>query len=275
MRLGQQQHELVQQEVRRAHRQGEQHAERGRSGTALYRQAESLLTGPNGDMPIMPIYWYTFSIPGRSRPCTATTKPNGPDRPHEGRHGLAPSHRHPNGQGAPAPARIAASPRIKLKLACSKFVVRRIVWTIPCSSWSSFMTFWMMRRSRAARSRSPNGRPAVDPANLDRKFDLDKPWWQQYMLLRRGHGHARPRAVARAAQPGRERHHQGALPGLAQARPVAMGFAIVVGIPLGIVRRPAANTLLDYTAHGLREPRLRDHRASSSRRCSSTSSRCG
>lgn len=27
---------------------------------ALYRQAEGILTGPNGDLPIMPIYWYTF-----------------------------------------------------------------------------------------------------------------------------------------------------------------------------------------------------------------------
>jgi ABC-type oligopeptide transport system substrate-binding subunit len=26
----------------------------------LYKQAESLLTGPNGEMPIAPIYWYTF-----------------------------------------------------------------------------------------------------------------------------------------------------------------------------------------------------------------------
>jgi oligopeptide transport system substrate-binding protein len=27
----------------------------------LYQKAESILTGPNGDLPIMPIYWYTFS----------------------------------------------------------------------------------------------------------------------------------------------------------------------------------------------------------------------
>ncbi len=29
--------------------------------TALYSQAENILTGPNGDLPIMPIYWYTFT----------------------------------------------------------------------------------------------------------------------------------------------------------------------------------------------------------------------
>ncbi len=27
----------------------------------LYQQAESLLSGPNGDMPLMPIYWYTYT----------------------------------------------------------------------------------------------------------------------------------------------------------------------------------------------------------------------
>jgi oligopeptide transport system substrate-binding protein len=28
---------------------------------ALYQQAETILSGPNGDLPIMPIYWYTFA----------------------------------------------------------------------------------------------------------------------------------------------------------------------------------------------------------------------
>jgi len=27
----------------------------------LYQKAEALLSGPNGDMPIAPIYWYTFA----------------------------------------------------------------------------------------------------------------------------------------------------------------------------------------------------------------------
>ena len=29
--------------------------------TALYQQAETILTGANGDLPIMPIYWYTLT----------------------------------------------------------------------------------------------------------------------------------------------------------------------------------------------------------------------
>ena len=27
----------------------------------IYQQAENLISGPNGDMPLMPIYWYTYS----------------------------------------------------------------------------------------------------------------------------------------------------------------------------------------------------------------------
>ena len=27
----------------------------------LYRQAEAMLTGPEGEMPISPIYWYTYT----------------------------------------------------------------------------------------------------------------------------------------------------------------------------------------------------------------------
>ena len=27
----------------------------------LYQQAETHISGPNGDMPLMPIYWYTYS----------------------------------------------------------------------------------------------------------------------------------------------------------------------------------------------------------------------
>jgi oligopeptide transport system substrate-binding protein len=29
--------------------------------TKVYQQAEDILTGPSGALPVMPIYWYTFS----------------------------------------------------------------------------------------------------------------------------------------------------------------------------------------------------------------------
>jgi oligopeptide transport system substrate-binding protein len=43
----------------------------------LYQQAETILTGPNGDLPIMPIYWYTFTDLYRSNVKGFFTAPTG------------------------------------------------------------------------------------------------------------------------------------------------------------------------------------------------------
>ena len=44
---------------------------------ALYQQAENILTGPNGDLPIMPIYWYTFTHLTKSNVHGFFTAPQG------------------------------------------------------------------------------------------------------------------------------------------------------------------------------------------------------
>jgi oligopeptide transport system substrate-binding protein len=44
---------------------------------ALYQQAETILTGPNGDLPIMPIYWYTFAHLIRQNVHNFFTNPTG------------------------------------------------------------------------------------------------------------------------------------------------------------------------------------------------------
>ena len=87
-----------------------------------------------------------------------------------------------------------------------KFVVRRVLWTIPIILLVIFMTFLMMRAIKGSPFRKTER--AVPPAvlaNLNRKFGLDKPWYQQYFALRRGRREVRSRPVARAAEPGRER----------------------------------------------------------------------
>ena len=60
MRLGQQLHELVQQEVRLLADQATASSSQS-TRYDLYKQAENILTGKTGDMPIAPIYWYTFA----------------------------------------------------------------------------------------------------------------------------------------------------------------------------------------------------------------------
>ena len=44
-----------------------------------------MLTGPNGDMPIAPIYWYTFTYQVADNVTGWNDEPDGHDRPDQGR----------------------------------------------------------------------------------------------------------------------------------------------------------------------------------------------
>src|SRR5438132_7959809 len=62
-----------------------------------------------------------------------------------------------------------------------KFVVRRVLWTIPIILLVIFMTFWMMRAIKGSPFRkSERAVPPAVLANLNRKFGLNKPWYVQY-----------------------------------------------------------------------------------------------
>src|SRR3954468_17822803 len=62
-----------------------------------------------------------------------------------------------------------------------KFVVRRLLWTIPIILLVIFMTFLMMKAIKGSPfRRSERAVPPAVMANLNRKFGLDKPWYQQY-----------------------------------------------------------------------------------------------
>src|SRR3954465_12032086 len=62
-----------------------------------------------------------------------------------------------------------------------KFVVRRVLWTIPIILLVIFMTFMMMRAIKGSPFRkTERAVPPAALANLNRKFGLDKPWYVQY-----------------------------------------------------------------------------------------------
>ncbi|HVS85335.1 MAG TPA: hypothetical protein VHD91_06870, partial [Gaiellaceae bacterium] len=62
-----------------------------------------------------------------------------------------------------------------------RFVVRRVLWTIPIVLLVIFMTFWMMRAIQGSPFRhTERAVPPAVMANLNRKFGLDKPWYVQY-----------------------------------------------------------------------------------------------
>ena len=62
-----------------------------------------------------------------------------------------------------------------------KFVIRRIFWTIPVLLVVIFLTFVMMRQIPGNPFRQTDRAvPEAVQRNLDRKFNLDEPWYMQY-----------------------------------------------------------------------------------------------
>ena len=84
--------------------------------------------------------------------------------------------------------------------------------------------------------------PEAVQRNLERKFNLDEPWYLQYVYYVKGVFDVRPRPVARCARPRRQRHRQDALPDLVELGVYAFLFAFCVGIPLGVIAALRHNT---------------------------------
>ena len=132
------------------------------------------------------------------------------------------------------------------------FIIRRIVWTIPVLLLVILMTFLMMKLIKGNPFQVTD-RPVPESIqrNLDRKFHLDKPWWQQYLYYVRDTARLDlgPSLVQRNQDVNdviKEHFPTSIKLGL-----LAMGFAIVIGIPLGVFAALKHNSVLDYTAMGI------------------------
>src|SRR3954454_14937809 len=98
------------------------------------------------------------------------------------------------------------------------------------------MTFLMMRQIKGNPFRNTERAvPASIQRNLDRKFHLDKPWYVQYVyyVKRVGTADLGPSLVQR--DPDGQDLIQAHFPVSLKLGAFAMFFAIVVGIPLGIL----------------------------------------
>jgi oligopeptide transport system permease protein len=128
-----------------------------------------------------------------------------------------------------------------------KFVVRRVLWTIPIILLVIFMTFWMMREIKGSPfRRSERAVPAAVLSNLNRKFGLDKPWYVQYAKYVRNVAtfDLGPSLVLRNQDVNDiVKQH---FPVSAELGGFAMLLAIVVGVPLGILSALRANRVTDY-----------------------------
>jgi oligopeptide transport system permease protein len=127
--------------------------------------------------------------------------------------------------------------------------VRRVLWTIPVILLVILMTFLLMRQIEGNPFRtSERAIPASIQANLEAKFGLDDPWWKQYVRYVKGVAtfDLGPSLVLRNRDVNDiVREH---FPPSLELGALAMLFALVFGIPLGLLAALRANKWPDYTA---------------------------
>jgi len=130
-----------------------------------------------------------------------------------------------------------------------KFIIRRIFWTIPVLLVVIFLTFIMMRQIEGNPFRQTERNvPESIQKNLERKFHLNEPWYTQYAYYVKGvfTFDLGPSLVIR----GRDVNDivKTHFPKSVELGLYAFIFAMVVGIPLGMVAALKHNTAIDYTA---------------------------
>jgi oligopeptide transport system permease protein len=131
----------------------------------------------------------------------------------------------------------------------TKFVIRRVFWTIPVILLVILMTFVLMRQIAGNPFRtSERAVPAEIQANLERKYGLDDPWYVQYTNYVKGvfTFDLGPSLVLR----NRDVNDIVAthFPKSLELGGLAFLFAVVFGIPLGALAALKANSWLDYSA---------------------------
>ena len=129
------------------------------------------------------------------------------------------------------------------------FVIRRLFWTVPVILLVILLTFLMMRQIEGNPFRkTERAVPVSVQRNLEAKFNLDDPWYVQYAYYVKGvfTFDLGPSLVLRNRDVNdivREHFPRSIELGL-----LALGFAIVFGVPLGILSALKANTVFDYAA---------------------------
>ncbi len=133
-----------------------------------------------------------------------------------------------------------------------RFVVRRVIWSIPVLLLVILIVFLMMKAIKGNPFQTAEREvPDSIQQNLDRQFNLDKPWYVQYVYYVKDvftfdlgvSMRQRNRDVNDVI-----REH---FPVSLKLGALAMLFAVLFGIPLGIIAALRQNTWIDYMAMGV------------------------
>jgi oligopeptide transport system permease protein len=129
----------------------------------------------------------------------------------------------------------------------TKFVIRRLLWTIPVILLVILFTFVMMRQIKGNPFRKgERAVPAAIQRNLEEKFHLGDPWYEQYASYVKDvfTFDLGPSLVLRNQTVNDiVKSH---FPVSLQLGALAMLFAVVFGVPLGIIAALRANRIGDY-----------------------------
>jgi ABC-type dipeptide/oligopeptide/nickel transport system permease component len=129
------------------------------------------------------------------------------------------------------------------------FIIRRVIWTIPVILLVIFMVFVMMRQIGGNPFRvTERNVPEAIQRNLERKYHLDEPWYVQYAYYVKGvftyDLGPSMRLRTRDVNDIIEQHFPKSL----QLGLYAFLWAVVVGIPLGVLAALRPNSIFDYGA---------------------------
>jgi ABC-type dipeptide/oligopeptide/nickel transport system permease component len=129
------------------------------------------------------------------------------------------------------------------------YIIRRVIWTVPVVLLVILMTFLLMRQIEGNPFRkTERAVPAAVQANLARKFKLDKPWYVQYAHYVKGVATLDfgPSLVLRDRSVNDIVKEQ--FPRSIELGVYAFGWAILLGVPAGIVAALRPNSRFDYGA---------------------------
>jgi oligopeptide transport system permease protein len=126
------------------------------------------------------------------------------------------------------------------------YLAKRVLWIIPVLLVVSLITFSLMHLVPGGPWDREKPLPPAVKENLDRKYNLDKPLWQQYLLFlwNAGRGDLGPsysgggKGVTQIILEG--------LPVTATLGLAALAFALLVGLGLGTLAALRQNSWLDY-----------------------------
>ena len=129
------------------------------------------------------------------------------------------------------------------------FVLRRLIWTIPVILLVILFTFLLMKAIPGNPFRkTERAVPEAIQRNLEAKFNLDEPWYVQYGLYVKGvfQWDFGPSLVLRGRTVNDIVSQQ--FPASIELGLLAFAWAILLGVPAGIIAALRPNTIFDYGA---------------------------